>query len=157
MKIKKTLKKLRIDHGLTQDEMAKKLMLSRQAISRWETGETEPNVETLKVISKTFNISINTLLGSPRALVCQVCGMPLEEDEYISKDKKGYLNEKFCKWCFINGEHRFDEDNFDTLVDECVQSMLQLNPNYQEDQVRIMFKENLPKLKYWQEKGIHVE
>lgn len=150
MDMNKRLKDLRIAHNLTQEDMAKKLMITRQAISRWENGETEPNLETLKLISKTFNVSINTLSGSPRALICQVCGMPLEEDEYIGKDKIGHFNEDFCKWCFVGGTHQYDEDNFDELVDISVKNILQLNPEYQENQVRMMLKENLPKLKYWQ-------
>ncbi|AYW45119.1 helix-turn-helix domain-containing protein [Tetragenococcus koreensis] len=148
MRMNETLKKLRIAHNLTQEGMAKKLVITRQAVSRWENGETEPNVETLKLISKTFNISINTLLDSPRALICQVCGMPLEEDEYISKDKDGHFNEEFCKWCFVKGTHQYNEDNFEELIDECVKNMLQINPAYQERQVRMMLEENLPKLKY---------
>ncbi|WP_368483281.1 zinc ribbon domain-containing protein [Oceanobacillus sojae] len=43
-----------------------------------------------------------------------------------------------------------NEDNFDELVDVSVKNILQLNPEYQENQVRMMLKENLPKLKYWQ-------
>ncbi|MFD1451754.1 zinc ribbon domain-containing protein [Oceanobacillus sojae] len=157
MDMNKRLKGLRITHNLTQEDMAKKLMITRQAISRWENGETEPNLETLKLISKTFNVSINTLLGSPRALICQVCGMPLEEDEYIGKDKSGHFNEDFCKWCFVGGTHQYDEDNFDELIDVCVKNILQLNPEYQENQVRMMLKENLPKLKYWQRHRIPAE
>lgn len=55
---------------LSQDELAKKVMVTRQAVSRWENGETIPNTETLKLLSKEFNVSINTLLGSPRKLIC---------------------------------------------------------------------------------------
>lgn len=68
--MKEIIKKLRQDNNLTQEELAEKLMISRQAISRWETDDTQPNIDTLKVISNTFDISINTLLGSPRNLVC---------------------------------------------------------------------------------------
>ncbi len=71
METKDILKKLREDNNLTQDQMADKLMVTRQAVSRWEVGETQPNTETLKLLSKEFNVSINTLLGSPRQLICQ--------------------------------------------------------------------------------------
>ena len=77
MKTKEIIKNLREKHNLTQDELAEHLMVIRQAISRWETGETEPNTETLKLLSKEFNVSINTLLGAPVQLICQCCGMPL--------------------------------------------------------------------------------
>lgn len=52
--------------GLSQDELAEKVMVTRQAVSRWENGETIPNTETLKILSKEFDVSINTLLGAPR-------------------------------------------------------------------------------------------
>ena len=45
------LKRLRVEKQMTQDEMAEKLFVTRQAVSRWETGETTPNVEMLKQLS----------------------------------------------------------------------------------------------------------
>lgn len=71
------LYELRTKNGLSQDELAQKLFVTRQAVSRWENGETVPNTETLKLLSRFFDVSINTLLGSPQKLVCQCCGMPL--------------------------------------------------------------------------------
>ena len=62
---------LRTERGLSQDELAEKVFVTRQAVSRWQTGETVPNTETLKLLSNLFDVSINTLLGSPRQLVCQ--------------------------------------------------------------------------------------
>ena len=74
METKDILLELRRKKGLSQEELAAKLFVTRQAVSRWETGETIPNIETLKLLSKLFNASINTLLGSPRQLICQCCG-----------------------------------------------------------------------------------
>ena len=45
-----------------------------------QEGETTPNTDTLKLLSKLFDVSINTLLGSPRELICQCCGMPKLEN-----------------------------------------------------------------------------
>ena len=78
MKTKEVISELRKEYGLSQDELAEKVYVTRQAVSRWETGETIPNIETLKLLSKLFDVSINTLLGSPRKLICQCCGMPLD-------------------------------------------------------------------------------
>ena len=83
MEIREVLKNLREKNHLTQDQMAERVMVTRQAVSRWETGETQPNTDTLKLLSKEFDVSINTLLGSPRQLVCQCCGMPLPEDSML--------------------------------------------------------------------------
>ena len=79
MEPKDMLLKLRLERGLTQEELAERLFVTRQAVSRWETVETVPGVETLKLLSRLFDVSINALLGSPRQLICQCCGMPLDE------------------------------------------------------------------------------
>lgn len=80
METKNIILKLRMQKGLSQDELAEKIMVTRQAVSRWENSETVPNTETLKLLSKEFDVSINTLLGEPRKLICQCCGMPIEDE-----------------------------------------------------------------------------
>ena len=103
METKDILKQLRLDSKLTQDELAERVFVTRQAVSRWETGETQPNTDTLKLLSKLYDVSINTLLGSPRRLVCQCCGMPLD-DGTLSREADGSYNEVFCKWCSTVGK-----------------------------------------------------
>ena len=107
METKKILFELRTKRGFSQDELAEKLFVTRQAVSRWENGETVPNTEALKLLSKLFDVSINTLLGSPRELVCECCGMPLKDSD-ISREKDGELNEDYCKWCYADGEYTLD-------------------------------------------------
>ena len=102
MDTKDMILELRMKNGFSQEELAEKVFVTRQAVSRWENGETLPNIETLKLLSKLFDVSINTLLGSPRKLVCQCCGMPLEDD-CISKEPDGFFNEEYCKWCYADG------------------------------------------------------
>ena len=60
----------------------------------------------MKLLSRVFDVSINTLLGMPRQLVCQCCGMPLE-DSTISKEPDGDFNEEYCKWCYADGEFKY--------------------------------------------------
>ena len=74
MDTKEILLELRTKRGLSQEQLAEEVHVTRQAVSRWETGETVPNTETLKLLSRLFDVSINTLLGSPRQLICQCCG-----------------------------------------------------------------------------------
>ena len=107
METKDILLELRTKKGLSQDELAEKIFVTRQAVSRWENGETTPNIETLKLLSKLFDVSINTLLGSPQRLVCQCCGMPLEDSD-ISKEVDGVFNEEYCKWCYADGDFTLD-------------------------------------------------
>ena len=48
MDTKQVILELRTQKGMSQDELAEKVFVSRQAVSRWENGETVPNTETLK-------------------------------------------------------------------------------------------------------------
>ena len=97
------LRDLREKKGLTQDQLAERVFVTRQAVSRWETGETQPGTETLKMLSREFDVSINTLLGAPRTLICQCCGMPLTEDGMLSREPDGSFNEDYCRWCYAGG------------------------------------------------------
>ena len=59
----KILLDLRRQCGLSQEEMAEKLFVTRQAVSRWENEETVPSVDTFKIIAKVFGVPIGHLLG----------------------------------------------------------------------------------------------
>ena len=87
---KNIILELRTQRGMSQNELAEKLMVTRQAVSRWENSETVPNTETLKLLSKEFDVSINTLLGEPRKLICQCCGMPID-DTILSTAKRRHI------------------------------------------------------------------
>ena len=145
MEVKDILLKLRTEKGLSQEELAEKVMVTRQAVSRWETGETTPNTETLKLLSRLFDVSINTLLGSPRQLICQCCGMPLD-DTTLSKDPDGNFNEEYCKWCYHDGT--FTYSSKEQLIDFCVEHMA--SPEWPKEQVRAHMEAVVPNLKHWQ-------
>ena len=144
MQTKEILYELRQKHGLSQDALAEKVFVTRQAVSRWETGETVPNTETLKLLSKLFDVSINTLLGAPRQLICQCCGMPLA-DSIISREQDGTMNEQYCKWCYADGQYMYS--NLDDLIDVCVKHMA--NETFSEDAARAYLRQTLPQLDYW--------
>ena len=147
MKTKDVIFKLRTKNKLSQEELAEKVYVTRQAVSRWENGETIPNTDTLQQLSLLFDVSINTLLGSPQQLICQCCGMPLE-DSFLSKELDGTYNESYCKWCYTDG--RFVYKNLAELTDFLVAHMS--NDRWPPEQARAYFTEQLPKLQYWQEK-----
>ncbi|MBR6053688.1 MAG: helix-turn-helix domain-containing protein [Clostridia bacterium] len=148
METKDALYGLRTKKGLSQEELAEKVFVTRQAVSRWETGETVPNTETLKLLSKFFGVSINTLLGSPRKLICQCCGMPLE-DGIISREKDGTPNEDYCEWCYADGG--FTYGNMDDLIDVCVKNMA--SEQFPAEAAREYMKNLLPTLAYWKGRG----
>ena len=145
MNTKDVILELRTKKGLSQDELAEKVYVTRQAVSRWETGETVPNTETLKLLSRFFDVSINTLLGAPRQLICQCCGMPLE-DGNMSREPDGSFNEDYCKWCYTDGA--FTYQSMDALIDFCAAHMA--NDAFPPVKVRAYLQYLLPKLKHWQ-------
>lgn len=146
MTTKDVIKELRIKKGLSQEGLAEKVFVTRQAVARWENGETIPNTETLKLLSKLFDVSINTLLGSPRQLVCQCCGMPLE-DSNTSREIDGVFNEEYCKWCYADGEYMYHD--MDDLIEVCIAHMA--SESFAPEQVRAYMQEMLPKLDYWKQ------
>ena len=146
METKEVLQKLRRGRGWSQDELAEKVFVTRQAVSRWETGETVPNIESLRLLSALLGDSINTLLGSPQKLYCQCCGMPLNEDSLISREDDGSYNEDYCKWCYTNGE--FVYKTKEHLLDFLINSIP--NPeNINADERRNQFDLYLSQLKHW--------
>ena len=146
METQNILKTLREKKGLTQEDLAQKVMVTRQAVSRWENGDTQPNTETLKLLSKEFDVSINTLLGSPRTLFCQCCGMPLSEDGQISREPDGSFNEDYCTWCYTEG--RFTYSSKEALLDFLVGHMP--NPEGLPDgERRRQYDSHLSRLSHW--------
>ena len=144
MDTKEILYALRMKSGMSQDELAEKVFVTRQAVSRWENGETTPGVETLKLLSKFFDVSINTLLGSPRKLICQCCGMPLD-DSTLSREPDGEFNEDYCKWCYADGE--FTYSSKEQLIDFCVAHMA--SESWPAEQVRAHMESMVPNLAHW--------
>ena len=147
MATKDVILSLRTKNGLSQDELAEKVFITRQAVSRWENGETVPNPDTLKLLSALFDVSINTLLGAPRKLICQCCGMPLE-DSLLSREPDGAFNEDYCKWCYADGQFAYQD--LQTLTDFLVEHMS--NENWSAEQARAYFEAQLPQLQHWREK-----
>ena len=144
MNTKDILYELRTRSGLSQDELAEKVFVTRQAVSRWENGETIPNTETLKLLSNIFNVSINTLLGSPHPLICQCCGMPLE-DAILGRNRDGSLNEDYCQWCYADGTYTYSD--MDDLISVCIPHMVK--QGFTEEQAREYMQQTLPALDYW--------
>lgn len=81
MNLKDKLIKLRKDNSLTQDELAEKLYVSRQTVSNWENGKFYPDIETLILISNTFNIPLDDLLKADKNVVIDI-------DKKIKSHKK---------------------------------------------------------------------
>ena len=87
MEFNEKLQELRKQKGITQEELAKKLYVSRTAISKWESGRGYPNIDSIKAISKFFSITIDELLSTDEALM-------IAEEESKEKEKR------FCDLAF---------------------------------------------------------
>ena len=68
MEFNEKLQELRKNRGLTQEELAELLFVSRAAVSKWESGRGYPNIESLKEIAKFFSVSIDELLSGEKLL-----------------------------------------------------------------------------------------
>lgn len=66
MEFSEKLQELRKSRGLTQEELAEALFVSRTAISKWESGRGYPSIDSLKEISKFFSVSIDDLLSGEK-------------------------------------------------------------------------------------------
>ena len=151
METKDMILNLRKDLGLSQDEFAEKLFVTRQAVSRWENGETIPNIDTLKLIAETFHVSVDHLLGRPAGL-CQSCGMTLEKDSDKGTELDGSKSEEYCTFCSQHG--KFTEDiSMEELIEHNLQHLDEWNESaglhLTEQEARMQLMEFLPTLKRW--------
>ena len=79
MEFNEKLQELRKQKGLTQEELAEILFVSRTAVSKWESGRGMPSIESLKAISKFFTVTLDDLLSSEELLV-------IAEDDHKQKE-----------------------------------------------------------------------
>ena len=143
MNFKDNFTALRKQAGLSQNEIAEKLFVTRQAVSRWEQGDTVPEIETLQAISQLFGVTINDLLGYPTDLACQSCGMPVVPEQ-MGRHEDGTLNEHYCKWCWDNGAFTRD-----CTMEEMIEWCLPYMPFGTPESNRAFLTDLLPTLDRW--------
>ena len=81
------LKEARKNAGLTQVELAEKVCVSRQAITKWEAGKGIPDVDNLRALSKVLNVSIDFLLDEEETLDKTVIKEQICLDDYVKEGK----------------------------------------------------------------------
>ena len=69
MELSEKIQKLRKEQGLTQEQFAEQLFVSRTAVSKWETGRGTPSMESLKQIANLFHITLDQLLSTEEVVV----------------------------------------------------------------------------------------
>ncbi|MBQ6934135.1 MAG: helix-turn-helix transcriptional regulator [Clostridia bacterium] len=85
MDFNEKLQKLRKDKGITQEELAEILFVSRTAVSKWETGRGYPNLESLKAIANFFNVSIDDLLSGDEVITIAEQDSKRRESDFIRR------------------------------------------------------------------------
>lgn len=83
MKFKDKLQLLRKEKHVTQQQLADHLSISRQAVSKWELGETTPSVDTLKELGALFDVSLDALLGDDELYVLGEDAKKFEEEIFL--------------------------------------------------------------------------
>lgn len=116
MNIGQNVKNLRVKNGLTQKDLAEKLNVTPQAVSRWENDTVEPSIDTIKEMSILFNVSVNEILGTKDPVkeekkvekqnisvigICDSCKKPLHpgEGELRSRGGKNSSHYYICNDC----------------------------------------------------------
>ena len=149
MTIKDTLPRLRAERGLTQQQLAEKLFVTRQAVSRWETGETQPGIDMAKLIAVTLDVPIAVLLDLPQEHACQCCGAPFSVPHMpYGHDADGAENQDYCQWCYDKGE--FAQATMDDVIEHSAPYLAQSSGVSLDEAVSFMGA-LLPSLKRWKQ------
>lgn len=118
------IKEIRNKFGLTQEGLAEKLNVSRQAVAKWEMGNGVPDTENLKTMSRLFGISIDTLLDNESDVSLMVLHQEINIKDYgkgITEQHKNLINKNFddsWKVYVLTFDNKFGsaEDIVDTLT-----------------------------------------
>ena len=145
MDIATKLIELRKRKGLTQEGLAAKLYVTRQAVSRWERGEVVPGIDMMKLIANVLDEPIMHLLDLPEHY-CESCGMILTPADYGS-DADGSKDEHYCKWCYEQGKYTYDT-TMDAMIEDCAPRLAE-NTGMSRDEAVSLMGAVLPHLKRW--------
>ena len=147
MAINDVLTTLRQEKNMTQQELAAKLFVTRQAVSRWENGETTPSIDMAKLIANVLDVPIMRVLDLPQEPSCQCCGTPFSVPNMPKgTDADGTENPNYCKWCYDEGE--FANATMDDVIEKSAPYLMQATGVSLDEAVSFMGA-LLPSLKRW--------
>ncbi|WP_288071554.1 zinc ribbon domain-containing protein [Adlercreutzia caecimuris] len=148
MPFKETLVETREQRGMTQQELASKLYVTRQAISRWENGETEPSVDMRKLIATVLDIPAIRLFDIDTTQLCQCCGTPFTVPNMPrGTEADGAENPDYCQWCYDSGQFVYQSE--DELIEKTTPFLMEATGMSQDEAVSFMGV-IVPHLKHWQ-------
>lgn len=150
MSIKDTIAAIRKEAGITQEEMARRLYVTRQAVSRWETGETTPGIDMVKLICVTFGVPLERFFDMPMSYYCQCCSMPILDEEMHGIEADGSKSADFCKYCYDQGDFTAKGMTMDEFI-EATAPMEAKALGVSLDEAVSLMATLLPHLKRWRE------
>lgn len=149
MGVGKTIQNARRTAGLTQEQLAAKVYVTRQAVSRWENEESEPGIDMRKLLASVLGVPVTDLFDLPDAPACQCCGTPFDVPNMpFGTNADGTENPDYCGWCYQNGE--FTSGGLDEIIEHNVPYLMQATGYSQEEAVSFMGAV-LPTLKHWRQ------
>lgn len=147
MAIKDVLPAIRQERHITQQELAEKVFVTRQAVSRWENGETTPSIDMTKLIANVLDVPVMRLLDLPQEPTCQCCGTPFSVPNMENgTDADGTQNPQYCKWCYDEGE--FTYKTMDDVIETSAPYLVQATGMSLDEAVSFMGA-LLPTLGHW--------
>lgn len=150
MAIKDTVAQIRQEAGVTQEEMARRLYVTRQAVSRWETGETAPGIDMVKLICVTFGVPLERFFDMPQSYYCQCCSMPMPEPDLHGTEADGSPSQDFCRYCYDHGDFTAAGVTMDEFI-EATAPMEAEALGISRDEAVSLMATLLPHLKRWRE------
>lgn len=106
MTIGEKIKKARLENGFTQEELAEKLMVSRQAITKWEADRGIPDVPNLKLLARLLGVSVDYLIDDGEAVDMTVIRETINLSKYGKAIFKKSLTDKLMRDKFPDAEIR---------------------------------------------------
>ena len=147
MKVGEAISAARRRAGYTQEQLAAKVFVTRQAVSRWENGDSEPSIDMRKLVASVLDIPVVDLLELPDGPVCQCCGTPFDVPNMpLGTNADGTENPDYCGWCYSDGE--FTSSGLDDLIEKNVPYLMDATGYSQEEAVSFMGA-LMPTLKRW--------
>jgi DNA-binding XRE family transcriptional regulator len=149
MPIKDVLPQVRREKGMTQEQLARKLFVTRQAVSRWENGETTPSIDMTKLIAVALDVPVMRLLDMPQEHACQCCGTPFSVPNMPNgTNADGTENPDYCKWCYDEGA--FAYETMDDVIEVSAPYLAQATGVSLDEAVSFMGA-LLPTLDHWKD------
>lgn len=147
MSFKESLAAAREQRGMTQQELAEKLYVTRQAVSRWENGETEPGIDMRKLIANVLDMPVAQLLDLEVADLCQCCGTPFTVPNMPhGTEADGTENAEYCKWCYDKGSFTYTDE--EELIEKTAPYLMEATGMSQDEAVSFMGV-LVPQLNHW--------